>query len=55
MHIAAETFAIRFLCSFGEPHLREGVMNLDDVYAFFDVFSSLIDRPEVVWPTTSRW
>ena len=44
MHIAAETFAIRFLCSFGEPHL-DGVMNLDDVFDASDVSPVAIDRP----------
>ena len=32
MHIAAETFTIRFLCAFGEQHL-DGVVALDDVFA----------------------
>jgi len=31
MHIAAETFTIRFLCAFGEQHL-DGVVALDDVF-----------------------
>jgi hypothetical protein len=44
MHIAAETFAIRFLCSFGEPHL-DGVMNLDDVFAASDLPALAIERP----------
>jgi hypothetical protein len=32
MHIAAETFTVRFLCAFGEQHL-DGVVALDDVFA----------------------
>src|SRR5262245_18683641 len=32
MHIAAETFTIRFLCAFGGQHL-DGVVPFDDVFA----------------------
>jgi hypothetical protein len=35
MHIAAETFTIRFLCGFGE-NLPDGVMSVDDIFAVRD-------------------
>src|SRR3954452_10188281 len=35
MHIAAETFTIRFLCGFGE-HLPDGVMSVDDIFTMND-------------------
>jgi len=35
MHIAAETFTIRFLCGFGE-NLPDGVMPVDDIFAVTD-------------------
>jgi hypothetical protein len=35
MHIAAETFTIRFLCGFGKD-LPDGVMSVDDIFAVGD-------------------
>jgi hypothetical protein len=45
MHIAAETFTIRFLCSFGEQHL-DGVVNLDPVFGETEVAPVAIERPD---------
>jgi hypothetical protein len=44
MHIAAETFTIRFLCAFGEQHL-DGVVNLDPVFAETGGAPVSIERP----------
>jgi AMP-binding enzyme len=44
MHIAAETFTIRFLCSYGEQHL-DGVVNLEDVFMAGGLAPVSIERP----------
>jgi len=45
MHIAAETFTIRFLCAYGEQHL-DGVVALDDVFtAAPSAASEAAERP----------
>jgi AMP-binding enzyme len=46
MHVAAETFAIRFVCAFGDP-IPDGIIPLDEVFApGWDARSAPVDRPD---------
>ena len=53
MHIAMETFTIRFLCGFGD-NLPDGVVPIDDIFAS----GAEPPRDRALWrsrPITSRW